>query len=87
MRRWVESLVGAARATTACLVPTPQFGDWLDPDAPPDRPWEAKADSDLLANAFFVHSARLAADAARAARATPTRAAGTTRSRDDGRRR
>ena len=22
-----------------------QFGDWLDPDAPIDRPWEAKADS------------------------------------------
>ena len=37
-----------------------QFGDWLDPDAPSDRPWEAKADSTFLANAFFVHSARLA---------------------------
>ena len=30
-----------------------------------DRPtWEAKADSEYLANAFFAHSARLAADAA-----------------------
>ena len=41
-----------------------QFGDWLDPDAPPDRPWEAKADSTFLANAFFSRSARLTAEAA-----------------------
>jgi alpha-L-rhamnosidase len=41
-----------------------QFGDWLDPDAPAGRPWEAKADSTYLANAFLVASARLAADAA-----------------------
>ena len=32
---------------------------------PSDRPWEAKADSDYIANAFFVHSARLTSDAAR----------------------
>jgi alpha-L-rhamnosidase len=42
-----------------------QFGDWLDPDAPIDRPWEAKTDSTFLANAFLVHSARLTAAAAR----------------------
>jgi alpha-L-rhamnosidase len=41
-----------------------QFGDWLDPDAPVERPWEAKADSEYLANAYLVLSARLAADAA-----------------------
>src|SRR4029079_14336899 len=33
-----------------------QFGDWLDPDAPGDRPHEAKTSSDYLANAFFAHS-------------------------------
>jgi len=38
-----------------------QFGDWLDPDAPGDRPHEAKTSSDYLANAFFAHSARLVA--------------------------
>jgi alpha-L-rhamnosidase len=64
MRAWVDSLV-ARRGTDGLLVASPQFGDWLDPDAPVDRPWEAKADSDMLANAFFVHSARLAADAER----------------------
>jgi alpha-L-rhamnosidase len=42
-----------------------QFGDWLDPDAPPDRPADSKADPTFLANAYFAHSARLVADAAR----------------------
>jgi alpha-L-rhamnosidase len=41
-----------------------QFGDWLDPDAPGDRPHEAKTTTDYLANAFFAHSARLVARAA-----------------------
>jgi alpha-L-rhamnosidase len=41
-----------------------QFGDWLDPDAPGDRPHEAKTSSDFLANAFLAHSARLVARAA-----------------------
>ena len=64
MRAWVDSLA-ARRGGDGLLVPSPQFGDWLDPDAPAHRPWEAKADSELLANAFFAHSARLTAAAAR----------------------
>jgi len=64
MRRWVASL--EARATDGGLLPTEfQFGDWLDPDAPGDKPWEAKVSSDFVANAFFAHSARLLADAER----------------------
>ena len=63
MRRWVDSLVGR-RSADRLLPPAMQFGDWLDPDAPPDRPWEAKADSTFLANAFFSRSARLTAEAA-----------------------
>jgi alpha-L-rhamnosidase len=42
-----------------------QFGDWLDPDAPPGRAHEAKASSDYLANAFLSYSARLVARAGR----------------------
>jgi alpha-L-rhamnosidase len=64
MRSWVDSLA-ARRGSDGLLVASPQFGDWLDPDAPAGRPWEAKADSELLANAYFAHSARLVADAAR----------------------
>jgi alpha-L-rhamnosidase len=63
MRAWVESLA-RRRGPDGLLVAGTQFGDWLDPDAPAGRPWEAKADSDYLANAYFVHSARLTADAA-----------------------
>lgn len=63
MRRWVDSLQ-MRREPTGLLPPAMQFGDWLDPDAPSDRPWEAKADSTFLANAFFSRSARLTAEAA-----------------------
>lgn len=40
------------------------FGDWLDPDTPPDLPWLAKADSMYIANAYFARSARLLSRAA-----------------------
>ena len=63
MRRWVESLM-RRRGSDGLLVPSFQFGDWLDPDAPSDRPWEAKCDSDYIANSYFSWSARLTADAA-----------------------
>ncbi len=59
----VDSL-DARRATDGLLPEAMQFGDWLDPDAPSHRPWEAKADSRYIANAFLVHSARLTAAAA-----------------------
>ncbi|GAA2857310.1 family 78 glycoside hydrolase catalytic domain [Streptosporangium fragile] len=41
-----------------------QFGDWLDPAAPPDRPHQAKADSGVVATACLYRSASFAADAA-----------------------
>ena len=63
MRAHVDSL-DARRGSDGLLPETFQFGDWLDPDAPSDRPWMAKADSRYLANAFLVHSARLTAKAA-----------------------
>jgi alpha-L-rhamnosidase len=64
MRRWIESLC-ARQGADGLLGDSTQFGDWLDPDAPPGQPWVAKSDPTYLANGFFVHSARLAADAAR----------------------
>jgi alpha-L-rhamnosidase len=65
MRRWVEHL--RRRAGDGVVLPTEpfQYGDWLDPDAPGERPWEAKVSSDYVANAFYVHSARLLARAER----------------------
>ena len=41
-----------------------QFGDWLDPAAPPDRPWESRTSRELVASAYFVHSARITEKAA-----------------------
>ncbi len=63
MRRWVGSLE-RRRGPDGLLPESPQFGDWLDPNAPSDRPWESKADPRYLANAYFARSASLVADAA-----------------------
>ena len=41
-----------------------QFGDWLDPDAPPHEPWSAKAHPGVVATACLYRSASLVADAA-----------------------
>lgn len=40
------------------------FGDWLDPDAPPDAPWQAKADTHVVATLCGFRTASLAAQAA-----------------------
>ncbi|ATG53575.1 alpha-L-rhamnosidase [Brachybacterium ginsengisoli] len=42
-----------------------QFGDWLDPDAPPEAAADAKADKAVVATACLVRSARFAAETAR----------------------
>jgi alpha-L-rhamnosidase len=36
-----------------------QFGDWLDPTAPPDRPADAKVDPDIVATAHLARSAEI----------------------------
>ncbi|GAB4580167.1 MAG: glycoside hydrolase family 78 protein [Anaerolineales bacterium] len=41
-----------------------QFGDWLDPTAPPDKPAQARTDKTIVASAYFVRSADLVARAA-----------------------
>lgn len=41
-----------------------QFGDWLDPDAPPEDPAAAKADKGVVATVCAYRSATIAADAA-----------------------
>jgi alpha-L-rhamnosidase len=41
-----------------------QYGDWLDPDAPTEQPWRAKAKFDLVATAYAAHVADLLARAA-----------------------
>ncbi|MDQ0827603.1 alpha-L-rhamnosidase [Arthrobacter sp. B2I5] len=41
-----------------------QFGDWLDPDAAPDQPWAAKADTGVVATACMYRTVRITAQAA-----------------------
>ena len=41
-----------------------QLADWLDPDAPPDMPWAAKAHPGVVATASLHRSAAFAAEAA-----------------------
>ncbi|WP_433060231.1 family 78 glycoside hydrolase catalytic domain [Dactylosporangium sp. CS-033363] len=60
MRAWVEqvaALAGERRRWDEGF----QFGDWLDPAAPPERPADARTDPYLVATAAHVRSARLLA--------------------------
>jgi alpha-L-rhamnosidase len=63
MRAWVghmAALAGDDRVWRGGF----QFGDWLDPTAPPDAPFAAKADPDVIATAHLAQSARIVALAA-----------------------
>jgi len=64
MRAWVDriaDLAGPDHLWSGGF----QFGDWLDPPAPPDEPFLAKADPDVIATAHLARSAEVVAMAAR----------------------
>jgi alpha-L-rhamnosidase len=63
MRAWVDRLAGLAHADGVWKGGF-QFGDWLDPTAPPDAPHAAKADSDVIATAYLARSAEIVGHAA-----------------------
>jgi alpha-L-rhamnosidase len=63
MRTWVDrvaSLVGEGHLWDTGF----QFGDWLDPSAPPDKPGDARTDPHVVATAYFARSADLLGQAA-----------------------
>lgn len=63
MRAWVDlvaSIAGEQRLWESGY----QFGDWLDPTAPPERPDAARTDPHLVATAYFARSAELLGRAA-----------------------
>jgi alpha-L-rhamnosidase len=64
MAAWVDA-VAAAAGPTRIWDSGEQFGDWLDPKAPPDRPGEATTEKALVATAYFARSAQLTAEVAR----------------------
>ena len=58
MRGWVDYIAGLAgvdRLWTGGF----QLGDWLDPTAPHDAPFEAQADPDVVATAYLARSAEV----------------------------
>lgn len=65
MRAWVDYV--ASLASEKYLWDKGfQFGDWLDPTAPPDKPAQARTHKAIVASAYFAHSARLVGLAAEA---------------------
>ncbi|GAA2286882.1 glycoside hydrolase family 78 protein [Glycomyces scopariae] len=63
MRAWTDHIAGVA-GDRRLWEGRFQFGDWLDPDAPPADPAKAKTDPDIVATAYLFRSATLTADAA-----------------------
>lgn len=59
-KAWVDQILGLA-GERYLWEGGFQFGDWVDPDAPPDLPGKAKADPDLVASAHLFRSADLLA--------------------------
>lgn len=63
MRDWVDAVL-AVTEHPGLWAGAMQLGDWLDPDAPPDKPGKAKVDGDVVASAYLARSLRIVADAA-----------------------
>ena len=63
MRAWVDKMADLA-GDDLLWSGGFQFGDWLDPTAPPENPFRAKADPDVLATAHLARSAEVVAKAA-----------------------
>ena len=55
MKAWVDQLLALA-GERHLWEGGFQFGDWLDPDAPPQLPGRAKCDHDLVASAYLFRS-------------------------------
>lgn len=63
MAKWMDATT--ARIGTDGLWRQPfQFGDWLDPSAPPDNPGASDTDADLVSNAYLIRCCRIMAAAA-----------------------
>ena len=63
MRSWVD-LIAATAGERRLWDKGFQFGDWLDPSAPPDNPADARTSRYIVATASFAHSAELLGKAA-----------------------
>ncbi|MGA9594680.1 MAG: family 78 glycoside hydrolase catalytic domain, partial [Acidimicrobiia bacterium] len=64
MCSWVDQITDLA-GDDLLWKPGLQFGDWLDPIAPPDRPASGRTSPELVAVAYHAYSAGLVAQVAR----------------------
>ncbi len=62
MRKWVDYFSSWCK-DDVFPADMMQLGDWLDPDAPEDKPFLAKVSAQYVASTYIVHSARLLAKA------------------------
>ena len=62
MRAWADVVL--RESTNGLWSGTFQLGDWLDPSAPPDKPAQARVDSDIVASAYLARSLRIVAQTA-----------------------
>jgi alpha-L-rhamnosidase len=71
LRDQYGSMTAHVRRVESLLSPTGlwdtgfQFGDWLDPTAPPDKPGDARADKGVVATACLYRDAQILTDTAR----------------------
>ncbi|MEU9638491.1 glycoside hydrolase family 78 protein [Streptomyces tendae] len=59
-RAWVD-LIASQRGEDGVWRHGKQLGDWLDPAAPPEDPWQARTDPYLVAHAYLARSAQVLA--------------------------
>ncbi|WP_024820776.1 alpha-L-rhamnosidase [Arthrobacter sp. 31Y] len=70
LRRQYDSMAAHTRRVEGLLTDNGlwdqgfQFGDWLDPDAAPDQPWNSKADNGVVATACLYRTAKLTSETA-----------------------
>ncbi|MEV5532833.1 glycoside hydrolase family 78 protein [Streptomyces prunicolor] len=64
MRAWGEATIRLIAEGDGLWRQDFQLGDWLDPQAPPESPGEARTDGDLVANAYVIRSAEVLAEVA-----------------------
>nr|WP_296071743.1 glycoside hydrolase family 78 protein [uncultured Actinoplanes sp.] len=63
MRAWVDRMAALA-GDRLLWAGGFQFGDWLDPAAPPENPFRARTDPDVIATAHLARSAQIVSWAA-----------------------
>jgi alpha-L-rhamnosidase len=63
MKDWVDQIIAIAGENDLWDTGF-QYGDWLDPTAPPDQPGKSRTDKVIVATAYYVYSAELVAKVA-----------------------